>query len=57
MVLTSNFSALALAKYGNVWGGWCMKKATSAYGVVSSGWLNFFKLLRYDVGNGTRVKL
>ena len=57
MVLTSNFSALALTKYGNVWGGWCMKKATSAYGVVRSGWLNFSKLLRYDVGNGTRVKL
>ena len=21
------------AKYGNDWGGWCMKKVTSAYGV------------------------
>ena len=56
MVLASIFSALALAKYGNVWGCWCMKKVTSAYGVVRSGWLNFSKLLQYDVGDGTRVK-
>ena len=36
-----------------------MKKVTSAYGVlelVRSGWLNFSKLLQYDVGDGTRVK-
>ena len=24
------------AKYGNVWGGWCMKKVTSAYMVLAS---------------------
>ena len=34
------------AKYGNVWGDWCTKKVTSAYGVslwrfIRSGWLNF----------------
>ena len=33
----------------------------SGYGVslwrlIRSGWLNFSKLLRYDVGDGTRVK-
>ena len=49
------------AKYGNIWGGWCTKKVTSAYGVslwrfIRSGWLNFSKLLQYDVGDGTRVK-
>ena len=49
------------AKYGNVWGGWCTKKVTSAYGVslwryIRSGWLIFSKLLRYEVGDGTRVK-
>ena len=40
-------------KYENVWGGWCTKKLSSAYGVslwrfIRSGWLNFLKLL--DVG-------
>ena len=34
---------------------------TTAYGVslwrfIRKGWLNFFKLLQYDVGDGTRVK-
>ncbi|KAL4637913.1 hypothetical protein ACB092_03G112400 [Castanea dentata] len=49
------------AKYGNIWGGWCMKKVTSPYDVslwrfIRSGWVNFPKLLWYDVGDGTRVK-
>ena len=49
------------AKYGNFWGGWCTKKVSSPYGVslwryIRSGWLNFSKLLVYDVGDGTRVK-
>ena len=49
------------AKYGNVWGVSCTKKVTSAYGVslwrfIKSGWLNFSKLLRYDIGDGTKVK-
>ena len=49
------------AKYGNSWGGWCTKKVTSPYGVslwryIRCGWLNFSKLLVYDVGDGTRVK-
>ena len=48
-------------KYGNAWGSWCMKKVTSAYGVslwrfIRSSWLNFSKLILYDVGDGTRVK-
>ena len=48
-------------KYGSIWGGWCTKKVTSAYGVslwrfIRSGWLNFSKLLSYDVGDDTRVK-
>ena len=49
------------AKYGNIWGGWCMKNVTSAYGVclwrfIRNGELNFSKLLRCDMGDGTRVK-
>ena len=49
------------AKYRNVWGCWCTKKVASAYGVslrrfIRSGWLNFSKLLQYDLGDGTRVK-
>ena len=49
------------AKYGNIWGGQCTKKVTSPYGVslwrfIGSGWLNFSKLLVYDVGDGTQVK-
>ena len=50
-----------MVKYGNVWNGWCTKKVTSAYGVslwrfIRSCWLNFSKLLLYDVGHGTRVQ-
>ena len=47
------------AMYGNEW--WLVQKTvSSAYGVslwkiIRSGWLNFSKLLRYDVGDGTRV--
>ena len=49
------------AKYGNEWGGWCTKSMFVAYGVclwkfIRSGWLNFSKFIRYDVGNSTRVK-
>ena len=29
---------------------WCLWK------FIRSGWLNFSKFLRYDVGDGTRVK-
>ena len=48
-------------KHGNIWGGRCLKKVTSPYGVslwrfIRSGWLNFSKLLVYDMGDGTRVK-
>ncbi|KAL4609845.1 hypothetical protein ACB092_08G010100 [Castanea dentata] len=39
------------AKYGNIWGSWYMKKR-----YIRSGWLNFSKLLVYDVDDGTRVK-
>ena len=49
------------AKYGNEWGGWCTKSVSRAHGVclwksIRKGWLNFSKFLRYDVGDGTRVK-
>ena len=47
------------AMYGNEW--WLVQKTvSSAYGVslwkiIRSGWLNFSKLLRYDMGDGTGV--
>ena len=49
------------AKYGDRGGGWCTKPVSRIYGVsvwksIRSGWMNFFKFLRFDVGDGTRVK-
>ena len=49
------------AKYGNEWGGWCTKSVSGEYGVclwkfIRSGWVNFSKFIRYDVGDGSRVK-
>ncbi|XP_030958853.1 uncharacterized protein LOC115980776 [Quercus lobata] len=49
------------ARYGNEWGGWCTKSVSEAYGVclwkfIRSGWGNFSKFIRYEVGDGTRVK-
>ncbi|XP_023871388.1 uncharacterized protein LOC111983979 [Quercus suber] len=49
------------AKYGNKWGGWCTKSVSGAYGVslwkfIRRGWLYFSKFIRYDVGDGSRVK-
>ena len=49
------------AKYVNEWGGWCTKFVSGVYGVslqkfITSNWLNFSRLLQYDVGDGTRVK-
>ena len=48
------------AKYRNEWDGWRTKHVSSAYGVslwkfIRADWLNFSKLLRNDVGVGTRV--
>ena len=48
-------------KYGDGWGGWCTKLVLGTYGVsvwksIRSGWLAFFKFLRYDVGDVTNVK-
>ena len=48
-------------KYGNEWGGWCTKSMFGAYGVclwkfIRSVWRNFSKFIRYEVGDGTRVK-
>ena len=49
------------AKYGNKWGGWSTKSVSRAYGVclwkfIRTGWWNFSKFIRYEVGDGTRVK-
>ena len=43
-------------------GGWCTKPVLGTYGVsvwksIRSGWLDFSKFLRFDVGDGTRIKL
>ena len=42
-------------------GGWCTKPMTGTYGVsvwksIRSGWMDFSKFLRFDVGDGTKVK-
>ena len=49
-------------KYGNIWGGWCTKEVTAAYGVslwrtIWQGWTAFFKSIIFKVGNGNRIKL
>ena len=49
------------AKYGNGWGGWCTKSMSGTYAIclwkfIRSGWWNFSKFIRYEVGDGTRVK-
>ena len=41
--------------------GWCTKPMTGTYGVsvwksIRSGWMDFSKFLRFDVGDGTKVK-
>ena len=49
------------AKYGDEGGGWCTKPVLGTYGVsvwksIRSAWLDFSKFLRFDVGDGTRIK-
>ncbi|KAL4645329.1 hypothetical protein ACB092_02G227900 [Castanea dentata] len=48
-------------KYGDGGGGWCTKLVSGTYGVrvwkfIRSGRLDFSRFLRFDVGDGTRVK-
>lgn len=43
-------------------GGWCTKDVSNPYGVslwkfIRTGWLAFSKVIRFDVRDGTRVKL
>ena len=43
-------------------GGWCTKPVLGTYGVsvwksIRSGKLDYSKFLRFDVGDGTRIKL
>ena len=49
------------AKCGDEGGGWCIKPVLGTYSVsvwksIRSGWLDFSKFLRFDVGDGTRIK-
>ena len=48
-------------KYGCMGGGWCTKPATGTYGVslwkfIQPGWIKFSQFIKFEVGDGTRVK-
>jgi hypothetical protein len=49
------------SKYGSLWGGWCSREVAGAFGVglwkfIRKGWENFSKFLRYEVGDGSRIR-
>uniref|UniRef100_A0A2N9G796 Reverse transcriptase zinc-binding domain-containing protein n=1 Tax=Fagus sylvatica TaxID=28930 RepID=A0A2N9G796_FAGSY len=48
-------------KYGSMEGGWASKVPTGAYGVglwkyIHNGWDNFSRLLKFEVGDGSRIR-
>jgi hypothetical protein len=48
-------------KYGSDVGGWCTPDVRMSYGVslwksIWHGWDDFFRLVKFDVGNGSRIK-
>jgi hypothetical protein len=49
------------SKYGSLWGGWCSREVAGAFGVglwkfIRKGWENFSKFLRFEVGDGSRIR-
>jgi len=49
------------SKYGSLWGGWCPREVAGAFGVglwkfIRKGWENFSKFLRFEVGDGSRIR-
>jgi hypothetical protein len=49
------------AKYGGMWGGWCLELGRGPYGVslwkfIRQGWDHLFPFLSFKVGNGERVR-
>uniref|UniRef100_A0A2N9F8V6 Reverse transcriptase zinc-binding domain-containing protein n=1 Tax=Fagus sylvatica TaxID=28930 RepID=A0A2N9F8V6_FAGSY len=50
-----------MVKYGALEGGWASKMPTGTYGVglwkfIRSGWNKFSRILKYEVGDGTRIR-
>jgi hypothetical protein len=48
-------------KYGSLEGGWCSKIPTGPYGVglwkfIRSGWEKFSRMLKFEVGDGSRIR-
>jgi hypothetical protein len=52
---------VVVAKYGSLEGGWCSNMPTGTHGVglwkfIRSGWDKFSRMLKFEVGDGTRVR-
>jgi hypothetical protein len=52
---------VVMVKYGALEGGWASKMSTGTYGVglwkfIRSGWNKFSQMLKYEVGDGTRIR-
>jgi hypothetical protein len=52
---------VVMVKYGALEGGWASKMPTGTYGVglwkfIRSGWNKFSRMLKYEVGDGTRIR-
>jgi hypothetical protein len=50
-----------VAKYGTMEGGWCSTMPTGTHGVglwkfIRAGWDKFSRMLKFEVGDGTRVR-
>jgi hypothetical protein len=52
---------VVVAKYGTMEGGWCSNMPTGTHGVgvwkfIRAGWDKFSRMLKFEVGDGTRVR-
>jgi hypothetical protein len=50
-----------VAKYGEVWGGWCSGHVSGSHGVglwkyICMGWQIFNSHIRFDPGDGTKIR-
>jgi hypothetical protein len=49
------------SKFGSLWGGWCSREFAGTFGVglwkfIRKGWETFSRFLRYEVGDGSRIR-